>query len=99
LAFPGRILKINGDKATADFDGVEKEVNISLVKEVKTGDFVIVHAGFAIQKMGKEDAREVFELYKKAEGNNATLSSRATSRSDKPRDPLILRKRDSSTRH
>ena len=68
LAFPGRVLKVNGDKAVADFDGVEKEVNISLVKRVAIGDFVIVHAGFAIQKMGKEDASEVFKLYKEAEG-------------------------------
>lgn len=67
LAFPGRVLKINGDKAIADFSGVKKEVNISLVKDIKTGDYVMVHAGFAIQKMGKEDAMEVFKLYKKAE--------------------------------
>lgn len=68
LAFPGRILKIKGDVAVVDFDGVEKEVNISLIKEAKKDDYVMVHAGFAIQKMGKVDALEVFKLYKEAEG-------------------------------
>lgn len=68
LAFPGRIMKINGDTAVVDFDGVEKEVNISLIKDAKISEYVMVHAGFAIQKMGKEDAMEVFKLYKEAEG-------------------------------
>ncbi len=68
LAFPGKVTKIAGDQAVADFDGIKKEVNISLVKGVKTGDFVMVHAGFAIQKMSKQDAKEVYKLYKEAEG-------------------------------
>lgn len=61
-------MKINGDTAVVDFDGVEKEINVSLVKGAKTGEYVMVHAGFAIQKMGKVDALEVFKLYKEAEG-------------------------------
>ena len=68
LAFPGRIIKITDDTAVVDFDGVEKEVNVSLVKGVQKNDIVMVHAGFAIQKMGKKDALEVFKLYKEAEG-------------------------------
>lgn len=68
LAFPGRILSLNGDQAVVDFDGVEKEVNISLIKGVKVGEYAMVHAGFAIQKMGEENAMEVFKLYKEAEG-------------------------------
>ena len=67
LAFPGRILKITRDTAVVDFDGVEKDVNVSLIKGAKTGEYIMVHAGFAIQKMGKEDALEVFKLYKEAE--------------------------------
>ncbi|MDO8507864.1 MAG: HypC/HybG/HupF family hydrogenase formation chaperone [bacterium] len=68
LAFPGKILKIQGDKSVVDFDGVEKEVNISLIKGAKVDEYVMVHAGFAIQIMGKKDALEVFKLYKEAEG-------------------------------
>ncbi|RJO62319.1 HypC/HybG/HupF family hydrogenase formation chaperone [candidate division WS5 bacterium] len=68
LAFPGRIMKIKGDMAIVDFDGVQKEVNVSLIKDAKVGKYVMVHAGFAIQIMGKEDALEVFKLYKEADG-------------------------------
>ena len=68
LAFPGRILSLKSDQAIVDFDGVEKEVNVSLIKGAKTGEYVMVHAGFAIQKMGKKDAMEVFKLYKEVEG-------------------------------
>ena len=69
LAFPGRIVSISGDQAVTDFDGLQKEVNISLVNEIKSGEYVMVHAGFAIQKMNKIEADEVFKLYK--EGRNA----------------------------
>jgi len=65
LAFPGKIISINGDRGVADFSGIEKEINVSLVPGVKKGDFVIVHAGFAIQKLSKQSAMEVFEIYEK----------------------------------
>ncbi|NCA93930.1 MAG: HypC/HybG/HupF family hydrogenase formation chaperone, partial [Sphingobacteriia bacterium] len=42
LAFPGKIKKITGQNAIVDFDGIEKEINISLVGDVKIGEFVIV---------------------------------------------------------
>ncbi|HCP08654.1 MAG TPA: hydrogenase assembly protein HypC [Candidatus Moranbacteria bacterium] len=59
LAIPGKIKKIHSDQqATADFNGMEKEINISLI-DAKVGDFVIVHAGFAIEKMEKEQAEEI----------------------------------------
>ncbi|MBU0636992.1 MAG: HypC/HybG/HupF family hydrogenase formation chaperone [Patescibacteria group bacterium] len=48
LAIPGKIIKINKEKAIVDFNNIQKEINISLIK-VKIGDYVIVHAGFAIE--------------------------------------------------
>ncbi len=65
LAFPGKIISIKGDRASVDFDGIEKEINVSLVAGVKKGDYVIVHAGFAIQKLSKQSAMEVFKIYEK----------------------------------
>jgi hydrogenase expression/formation protein HypC len=61
LAYPGKIIKINADKAVLDIKGFQKEVNISLV-EVELGDFVMVHAGFAIERMTKEEALEALKL-------------------------------------
>lgn len=63
LAFPGKILSIDDQQATVDFDGVRKNINISLVPDVTIGDFVIVHAGFAISKLTAEDAWTVLKEY------------------------------------
>lgn len=63
LAIPGKIKKINGQLATVDFRGVEKEVNIALV-DVKVGDHVMVHAGFAIEKMDPEHVDFVNSYFK-----------------------------------
>ena len=66
LAIPGKIKKINKKTniALVDFDGIEKNVNVSLV-EAKGGDYVIVHAGFAIQKLANTDVREILALFDK----------------------------------
>ena len=66
LAYPGKIISIKGDNASVDFDGIEKEINVSLVSGAKKNDFVIVHAGFAIQKLSEQSAMEVFKLYEKS---------------------------------
>jgi hydrogenase expression/formation protein HypC len=63
LAIPARVTTISGDKAQVDFGkGVLREVNVSLV-EVKVGDYVLVHAGYAIQTMNQKDALETLELW------------------------------------
>lgn len=56
LAIPAKILTINDNKALIESLGVKKEVEISLVPDVKIGDYVIVHAGFAIQVVEEEEA-------------------------------------------
>ncbi len=58
LAIPGKILKVNGQMAEIDYNGIKKEINISMV-DVKVGDFVMVHAGFAIEKMDVDHANDV----------------------------------------
>lgn len=62
LAIPGKIKKINGQNAIVDFDGIEKEINISLLSDAKNGEFVIVHAGFAIEKVSEENEGEIAKL-------------------------------------
>jgi hydrogenase expression/formation protein HypC len=62
LAIPGKVVSINGNIAVIDFGGVQRETNISLV-EVKPGDYVIVHAGFAIQAVDELDALETIKLW------------------------------------
>jgi len=54
LATPGKIIEIKGKKAIVDFQSFRKEINISLVN-VSLGDWVVVHAGFAIEKVNPND--------------------------------------------
>jgi hydrogenase assembly chaperone HypC/HupF len=57
LAIPAKVTEVNGDLAKVDFGGgVVREVNISLV-DVNVGDYVLVHAGYAIQVIDKEEMR------------------------------------------
>ena len=63
LAIPGKIIEIKGDIAQVDYDGLHKQVNISLV-DVKQGDYVIANAGFAIQKIEKKEAEKSLELFR-----------------------------------
>jgi hydrogenase expression/formation protein HypC len=63
LAIPAKVMNIDGAKANVDFgQGVLREVNVSLV-EAKVGDYVLVHAGYAIQIIEEEDAKETLSLW------------------------------------
>jgi hydrogenase expression/formation protein HypC len=63
LAVPMTITKIEGSRAVAESRGVETVVDISLMPEIKKGDRVIVHAGFIIEKLDEEAAREIDEVW------------------------------------
>lgn len=66
LAIPGKIIEISSDKkhAMVDYgDGTKRQANISLVK-VKKGDYVLVHAGFAIEILDEDEAKKTLELFK-----------------------------------
>jgi len=64
LAIPALVTRLKDGKAKVDFgEGVLREVNVSLV-DVKEGDYVLVHAGYAIQTVDKEDALETLALWK-----------------------------------
>ena len=62
LGVVGRIDEIDGDMATAEIMGVRRNISIVLVPEVKINDYVMIHAGFAINQMDEKDARETEEM-------------------------------------
>ncbi|MGQ3685491.1 MAG: HypC/HybG/HupF family hydrogenase formation chaperone [Candidatus Loosdrechtia sp.] len=65
LGIPGRIVEITTDiMAKADVAGTRKEINLMLVEDVRIGDYVIVHAGFAIQKVNEQEAQETLRILK-----------------------------------
>ena len=59
LAVPARIVELNGTTATISVDGALREVDVSLVEEPRLGDYVLVHAGFAIHKWEKSEVEEL----------------------------------------
>ncbi len=63
LAVPAEIKSIEGHTATVDYGGVRRTANVSLV-EARVGDFVIVHAGYAIQVMDREEAEKTLEIFR-----------------------------------
>jgi len=69
LGIPGRITELRDDRGmpmgTVDFGGVRREVCLSYVAdEVKLGDYVVVHVGFAISKVDEDEALKTFEALK-----------------------------------
>ncbi len=62
LAVPGKIESIDGDNAKIDFGGVTRKANISLV-DAEVGDYVIVHAGYAIEQLDEEEAKKSLDAW------------------------------------
>ena len=63
LAVPAEIKSVEGTTAEVDFGGVVRSVNLSLVS-AKVGDYVIVHAGYAIEVLDREEAEKTLELFR-----------------------------------
>ncbi|NIO16818.1 MAG: HypC/HybG/HupF family hydrogenase formation chaperone [Deltaproteobacteria bacterium] len=64
LGIPTRVISTSGDLAKVEIGGVEREVSIMLLDGVKEGDWVIIHAGFAIERLDAKDAEETLALLK-----------------------------------
>ncbi len=64
LGVPGKVIEINYESSPVmgkvDFGGIKREVCLEYVPDVKVGDYVIVHVGFAISKLNEEEAQSVF---------------------------------------
>jgi len=71
LAIPGKITRITAEldeifrMASVSFEGVNREVNLSMVPEAKVGDYVLVHTGLAISIVDEEEAKITFDYLKK----------------------------------
>ncbi len=67
LAVPGRVIEIKGKVAVVDFGGVRREVRLDLLPNVEAGDYVIVHTGFAIERLDEKRALEILEAWAEVE--------------------------------
>ena len=61
---PMQVESIEGETALCEIDGVRREASLMMVDGVKVGDFVIIHAGFAIEKLDETDAKETLALFR-----------------------------------
>jgi hydrogenase expression/formation protein HypC len=62
LAIPSKIVKIEDNMGVIDVEGVKKDVSLLLIEDPRVGDYVIVHAGFAIQKINEAEANESLKI-------------------------------------
>lgn len=64
LAMPTRIIEVrDGDQAVVELDGVKKEISLALVDGAGVGDYVIVHVGYALQKLDTDEAEKTLALF------------------------------------
>jgi len=66
LAIPSKITRIENNMATIDVDGVQRQASMLLLEDAAVGDYVIVHAGFAIHKIDEATVMETLKFLKEA---------------------------------
>jgi hydrogenase expression/formation protein HypC len=63
LAIPAKVVEINGQDAVVEFHSVRRDVRLDLIDDCQTGDYVLIHAGFVINKLDEQSAQESLELW------------------------------------
>ncbi len=66
LAIPAEVIEINGDNAQVSLGGIIKEISLALVEDVAVGDYVLLHVGYALNKISPEEAQKTLELFAEA---------------------------------
>ncbi len=75
LAVPMEIIEIDESLATVEVAGVRRQVNVELIPEPTIGDYVIVHAGYAIEKLSPQEAVETLDLLRQVAELDPNLTS------------------------
>ncbi len=65
LAIPMLVTSIDENNAIAEAGGIRKEVRLDLLEDVGIGDYILIHTGYAIEKLDRKEAEETLELIKK----------------------------------
>lgn len=67
LAVPFKIVEINGSKAIGEVEGIKREIRLDFISDIKVGEYVMVHAGFGIEKVDPIKAKQDLAAYKELE--------------------------------
>ena len=79
LAIPGKIEEVDGKKAMVNFGGVKRRVDLSFLEDAAKNDWVLVHVGFALQKIDEASAREAYHLLADARPDDLDAELKAMS--------------------
>jgi hydrogenase expression/formation protein HypC len=71
VAIPAKIVSIAGTSADVEVGGISRSISVQLTPDAQKGDYVLVHAGFAIQLIDPEEARETLKLFEELEALEA----------------------------
>jgi len=73
LGYPAKVVEIleDGKKAIVDYLGLKKTVNVSLIKELAEGDYLLIHSGVAIEKIDEKEAEEIEKLFGEVRNANS----------------------------
>jgi len=66
LAIPVEVISIEEDTAWVSVSGVKKEISLALVEDVSVGDYVLLHVGYALNKISTEEAQKTLKLFAEA---------------------------------
>ena len=64
VAVPAKVIEIYEHESLVDFGKIKKKVNTFFIEDIKIGDYVLIHAGCAVEKISEEDAIETIKLFK-----------------------------------
>lgn len=64
MAIPTRLIEKRGDVGVVELDGIRREIGLQLLDEVELNDYVIVHAGFAIERLDEMAAQETLDIFR-----------------------------------
>lgn len=64
LGIPMKVMKVDGNEGMVESGGLSRKANFSLMKSVKLGDYVLLHAGFAIEKIKPDEAKKTLDMLK-----------------------------------
>ncbi len=70
LSIPGKVISVENDKAIVSVGGTEYETSLQLLEDVDVGDYLLIHTGFALQKISEEEAIETLRLFSELEEMN-----------------------------
>ncbi|MFP4472004.1 MAG: HypC/HybG/HupF family hydrogenase formation chaperone [Bacteroidota bacterium] len=73
LSVPAQVIKIEGENAEVSVGGTIMKANLTMVDDVEVGDYILLHTGFALQKIDAEEAEETLKTFSEFEDLNIRL--------------------------